>query len=149
MTQKAAVTNASRCSLCLAFLLAAVVLSGCGTRYVTPGAGAELSALAETDISKLTDVDIQEILDRKPVSPFPAIMGYVRLQSPGYRSYSYGSYGHGRYSVVPTRDIETDDDFKKLVNLPMISDVVPLGRALIPQKLDSHKQLRHSAASVI
>ena len=148
MTQKAVVPNASRCSLCLAFLLAAVVLSGCGTRYVTPGAGAQLSALAEADLSQLTDADIQEILDRKPASPFPATMGYVRLQSPGYRSYSFTSYGHGRYSVVPTRDIETDADFKRLCDLPMIRDVAPLGRALIPQKLESHRQLRHSAAQL-
>ena len=134
--------------LCLVHFLAIAVLPGCGTRYVTPGAGAELSVLAETDPSQLADTDIQEVLDRKPVSPFPATIGYVRLQSPGYRSYSYGSYGHGRYSVVPTKDIETDEDFKRLSDLAMISDVVPLGRALIPQKLDSHKQLRLSAAQL-
>ncbi len=148
MKKKEAINPDFRCFLYFVFFLGAVVFSGCGMRYVTPGAGAELSALAETDLSQLTDTDIQEILDRKPVSPFPAIMGYVRLQSRGYRSYSYGSYGHGRYSVLPTRDIETDADFKKLVNLPMISDVVPLSRALIPQKLDSHKQLRLSAAQL-
>jgi hypothetical protein len=128
--------------------VAAVVLSGCGMKYVTPGAGAKLPALAETDLSQLTDADIQKILDRRPVSPFPAIMGYVRLQSPGYRSYSFASYGRGRYSVVPTRDIEADEDFQRLGDLPMMGDVVPLGRALIPQKLDSHKQLRLSAAQL-
>ncbi len=148
MKKKEAINPDFRCFLYFVFFLGAVVFSGCGMRYVTPGAGAELSALAETDLSQLTDTDIQEILDRKPISPFPAIMGYVRLQSSGYRSYSYQSYGRGRYSVVPTRDIETDEDFKKLANLPMISDVVPLGRALIPQNLNSHKQLRISAAQL-
>jgi len=148
MKQKVTNVAKSRSILYLFFLLAAVVLSGCASKYVTPGAGAKLSTFAETDQSQLTDADIQDILDRKPVSPFPAIIGYVRLQSPGYRSYSYASYGHGRYSVVPTRDIETDEDFKKLADLPMISNVVPIGRALIPQKLDSHKQLRLSAAQL-
>jgi len=148
MKQKQAISPDFRYFLYFVFFLTAVVFSGCGMSYVTPGAGAEPLALAETDLSQLTDTDIQEILDRKPASPFPAIMAYVRLQSPGYRSYSYHSYGHGRYSVVPTRDIETDDDFKKLANLPMISDVAPLSRALIPQNLNSHKQLRLSAAQL-
>lgn len=148
MKQQAANFSKFRSILCLAFLPAVVVLSGCGTKYVTPGAGAKLSALAETDLSQLTDSDIQEVLDRKPASPFPAIVAYVRLQSPGYRSYSYASYSRGRYSVVPARDIETGEDFKRLAKLPMISDVVPLGRALIPQNLDSHKQLRLSAAQL-
>lgn len=148
MKQKESDITDLRCFLYLVSFLGAVVFSGCSTRYVTPGAGAKLSALAETDLSQLADTDIQEILDRKPASPFPAAMGYVRLQSPGYRSYSFQSYGRGRYSVVPTRDIETDEDFKKLGNLPMISGVVPLGRALMPQKLDSHKQLRLSAAQL-
>ena len=148
MKQKQAISPDLRYFLYFVFFLAAVVFSGCGMRYVTPGAGAELSALAETDLSQLTDADIQEILDRKPASPFPAIMAYVRLQSPGYRSYSFQSYGRGRYSVVPTRDIETDEDFKKLANLPMISDVVPLSQVLIPQNLNSHKQLRISAAQL-
>ena len=148
MKQKEAISPDFRCFLYFVFVLAAVVFSGCSMRYVTPGAGAELSALAETDLSQLTDADIQEILDRKPASPFPAIIAYVRLQSPGYRSYSYQPYGRGLYSVVPTRDIETDEDFKKLANLPMISDVVPLSRALIPQNLNSHKQLRISAAQL-
>lgn len=148
MRQKVAIVNEFRSLLYFVSFLAVIVLSGCGTKYVTPGAGAKLSALAETDRSQLTDADIQEILDRKPVSPFPAIMGYVRLQSPGYRSYSFASYSHGRYSVVPTRDIETDDDFKRLANMPMMRDVVPVGRALIPQRLESHRQLRHSAAQL-
>ena len=137
-----------RSFLCFVSFLAAVVVSGCGTKYVTPGAGAQLSELAETDLSQMTDTDIREVLARKPVSPFPAIMGYVRLQSPGYRSYSYASYGRGRYSIVPTREIEADDDFKRLGDLPMMRDVVPLGRALIPQNLDSHKQLRLAAAQL-
>ncbi|MHC4170865.1 MAG: YqkE family protein [Planctomycetota bacterium] len=148
MRQKAGAITVLRSFLCFVSFLAVVVVSGCGTSYVTPGAGAQLSALAETDLSQVTDADIQEIMDRKPVSPFPAIMGYIRLQSPGYRSYSFASYGRGRYSVVPTRDIETDEDFKRLADLPMIRDIVPLGRALIPPKLDSHRQLRHSAAQL-
>lgn len=134
--------------LYVVFCFGAVVFCGCGMRYVTPGGGANLSALADTEPSELTDTDVQEVLDRKPVSPFPAIMGHVRLQSRGYHSYSLESYGHGTYSVVPTRDIETDEDFRKLSALAMISEVVPLGRALIPQRLDSHKQLRMSAAQL-
>lgn len=148
MRQKTGAMFLLRSFPCFVSFLTAVVVSGCGTKYVTPGAGAPLSALAETDLSQMTDTDVQEILERRPVAPFPAIMGYVRLQSPGYRSYAFRSYGHGRYSVVPARDIETDEDFERLGNLPMIRAVVPIGRALIPAKLDSHKQLRLSAAKL-
>ena len=112
---------------------------GCAS-YVTPGGGADLSSLTESDV--------QEVLNRKPASPFPVRLAVVRVQAPGYYSYRCESYGHGRYSVVTTRDIETDEHFKKLERLPMISAVARLNQVLIPPELKSDKELRLAAAKL-
>ncbi len=122
--------------------LAAIFLVGC-TSYTTPGGGAELSSLTEASV---TDSDIQSVLDRKPASPFPARLAVVRIQAPRYRNYHLESYGYGRYSVVTTRDIESDKHFEQLNRLPMISTVVPLNQILMPEKLESDKELRAAAA---
>lgn len=123
--------------------MATISLAGCGTSYVTPGAGADLSSLTG---ASLTEGDIQKILNRKPASPFPAHLAIVRIQAPGYRCYRFESYGRGRYSVVTTKDIETDEHFDKLVRLPMISAVAPLNQILLPSELNSDKELRKAAA---
>lgn len=115
-------------------------LVGCGASYVTPGGPAP--------ISSLTEPDIQKALDRKPASPFPARLAVVRVQAPDYRSYRCESYGHGRYSVVTTRDIETNEYFDRLAQLPMISAVGRINRILIPSKLNSGKELRIAAANL-
>jgi hypothetical protein len=121
------------------FIMAMFSLTGCAT-YVTPGGGAVLSSLTESDV--------QEVLNRKPASPFPARLAVVRIQAPDYYSYRCESYGHGRYSVVTTRDIETDEHFRKLERLPMISAVACLSQILIPPELRSDKELRLAAAKL-
>ena len=110
------------------------------TRYVTPGAGVAPSALA--------DWDIQELLERKPAAPFPARVAVVRVQAPGYRSYSNESYGDGRYSVITTRDVERDEHFARIRRLPMVADVAPLNRLIISPKLRSDRELRRAAAAI-
>ncbi|MHC4260810.1 MAG: hypothetical protein ACYSTF_10450 [Planctomycetota bacterium] len=129
--------------LMLAMMILA--LMGCGASYVTPGAGADLSTLAG---ASLTDKDIQKVLDRKPVAPFPAHLATVRIQAPYYRSYMTDSYGSGRYSVVTVKEIETDKHFEQLARLPMIRSVAPLNQILLPTKLESDKELRVAAANL-
>ncbi len=128
---------------CLTLTLVTFSLVGCGISYVTPGGGADLSSLTE---ASLTESDIRDILDRKPASPFPARLAVVRIQAPGYRCYRLKSYGHGHYSIVTTKDIETDKHFDQLGRLPMISSVVPLNQILLPANLKSDKELRMAAA---
>ncbi len=115
------------------------LMQGCAS-YTTPAAGVELSTL--------TDVDIAEIMKVEPASEFPARMAVARVQAPGYVSRTNSSYGTGRYSVVTTRDIEDESDFEKLTQLEMLNGVAPLGRVLLPQNLDSIKDLRVAAAQL-
>ena len=122
-------------------VVAIFFLGGC-TSYVTPGGGVSLSTLTEAD------TDIQEVMSRKPASPFPVRLAIVRIQQSGYYSYRNQSYGHGRYSIVTTRDIETDAHFKQLERLPMISAVAILSQVVTPPELKSDKELRLAAAKL-
>jgi len=113
------------------------VTQGCAT-YTTPSAG--------VNISSLTDDDIAELMKIEPASEFPARIAVARVQASGYTSRTNSGYGSGRYSIVTARDIEDESDFEKLSNLAMVGGVAPLSRLLLPQKLDSIKDLRLSAA---
>jgi hypothetical protein len=120
-------------------VLGAAWLGGCAS-YATPGGPAPLS--------KLADADINAAMARQPTAHFPANLAIVRVQAPGYRSCTADSYGHGRYSVVTTRDVEKDEHFQRLQKLPMVAGVAPLNRLLISPELQSAKELRVAAASL-
>jgi len=96
----------------------------------------------------MTDTNIRRVLARKPLATFPVHLAVVRVQSPGYYSYSTRGYGHGKYSVITSRDVETDDDIAKLRALPEITDVVAINRLLLPANLTSDRELRAAAAAV-
>ena len=118
----------------IGFVLA---ISGCAT-YTTPGGSVELSQLAEADIN--------ELMSKQPAASFPANIAIVRVQAPGYRSHRADSFGHGRYSIVTTRETESEEDYKRLSNMPYVSGIAPLNRLLLPSQLDSIKALREAAA---
>lgn len=130
------------CFCASSYLALAVVMGGCASSYQTPGAGFNVGNLSKAD------EDIGEILKLKPASPFPARLAVARIQASGYSSYGNSCYGAGQYCVVTTRDIETEDDLKKISQLPMIMDVALMSRILLPPKLDSAKDLRRAAASL-
>jgi len=118
-------------------LSALLILSGCAS-YTTPGGGVQLSELADTDIN--------ELMSQEPAAVFPANITVARVQAPGYQSYKLSSFGVGRYSVVTTREVESDDDFARLSKLPQVAGIAPLNRILLPSKLDSIKSLREASA---
>jgi hypothetical protein len=114
-------------------------LAGCAT-YTTPGGG--------VSIPEITDADIAEALARKPAAPFPSRVIVARVQAAGYQSYSNQGYGDGRYSVLTTRDIETEADFARLSAMPDIASLGVLSRVLLPSNLGSAKDLRTAAAQL-
>jgi hypothetical protein len=118
-------------------LFVLIQLSGCA-KYVTPGAGVTLT--------KLSDASINELMSKQPAVSFPANISVARIQAPNYRSYRVASFGTGRYSVVTTREVETEADFERISNLPGVEGVAPLNRILLPEKLDSIKALREASA---
>lgn len=121
---------------CLIFVLF-VLITGCAS-YTTPGGSIQLSHLAEADIN--------ELMQKEPSANFPANISVARVQAPGYHSYKVDSYGSGRYSVVTTREVETEQDFERLSKLPQVAGIAPLNRILLPSNLDSIKSLREASA---
>lgn len=114
-----------------------LILSGCAS-YTTPGGSVQLSSLSDSSIN--------ELMLKQPAASFPANISVVRIQAPGYQSNKVASFGSGRYSVVTTREVETDNDFKRLLVLPEIAGVAPLNRILLPTQLDTVKALREASA---
>ncbi len=113
------------------------LLSGCAT-YTTPG--------GSVPISELADGDINELLLKQPAASFPVNLAVTRIQAAGYRSHRLSSYGQGRYSIVTTREVESEEDFMHLASLPGIKAVAPLNRILLPVDLESLKSLREASA---
>lgn len=129
----------NRLPLNLAALVAVVFVAGCAT-YRTPGTG--------VSIPQLTTPSVAEALARKPAATFPARIAVARVQGSGYRSYTSHGYGQGNYSVVTTRDIETEADFARLAAMPEVSAVGTLNRILLPNVLKSGDDLRVAAAQL-
>ncbi len=124
----------------LLILVGVAFLTGCSASYVTPG--------RSVDLEVIEDSSIKEIYERKPSIKFPANIAFTRIQESGYESYSTQGYGRGLYSVVTTREIESDDDLDQISSMPNVSGFAPLGRIIIPEDLSSIKQLRIAAAKL-
>ena len=136
----------------LAFLvLFSIGLMGCAS-YTVPGRGANMDAALGGVSNRIrqqqTDSQITEVLDRKPLAHFPTGVAIVRIQAPGYQSQTVQSVGNGAYSVVLTRDVETDDQFARLAKLPMVTGLAPINRLLLPTTLYDDKDLRTAAAEL-
>jgi hypothetical protein len=118
-----------------------LLLLACGcAHYRTPGGGVSIPAI--------TDSRIAEALAREPAAQFPAHVIVARVQASGYVSSSGRGYGNGGYTVLTTRDIETDDDFAQLAALPGIAAVGAVNRILLPLELRSVLDLREAAAQL-
>lgn len=124
------------CCIAIAVLLS----SGCATRYVTPGGAVSLTAIDDTDIATA--------YSRKPAAPFPANIAIIRVQDDGYVNRGYRGHSLGRYSVITTRDVESDSSIESLQKLPLVAGVAPIGRLLLPSASDSIRDLRLSAAQL-
>ena len=125
------------------------VFGGC-SRYVTPGAAASFRAMGITpeEVASGTDFAMREKMDRKPLAGFPCVIALARVQGPGYSSFSERAYGSGKYSVVTGRTVETDEHIKTLSGLAQVRGVATLNRLVLPERLETEKDLREAAASV-
>ncbi len=132
-------------------LLAVVLpfLGGCAS-YITPGAPADFRALGITPDEQLvnTDVQIRELMQRKPLASFPASIAVIHVQGPNYNSYSYSGYGSGKATVVTLREAETDTEVQRLSALPMVRGIAPINRIVAPDRISSDIDLRKTAAMV-
>jgi hypothetical protein len=137
-----------RVALSFALLIASLT-SGCAS-YRAPGMSADFHALGITPeaVAQSTDASIAGKLNRKPLAGFPTNIAVVRLQGNDYQSYTNRGWGDGQFTVVTTRDVETEDAFEKLKSVPMVAGVAPLNRLVLPHKIDNEETLRGAAASV-
>lgn len=119
--------------------VAASLLAACST-YTTPGAGVPLGSIVGTDVA--------EAMAREPAAVFPSRMAVVRVAASGYVSRSNSGVGSGAFSVITTRDIETDASFERLGRMPQIAAVAPVSRLLVPNQLGGMADLRASAAQL-
>lgn len=117
-----------------------LTVTGCATNYVTPASGVSLAEIA--------DDDLRSYYEREPSSPFPANIAITRVQDSGYVTRTARGYGHGRYTIVTTRDIETDRAYESIVKLPLVNNVAPIGRILLPSNASTIKDLRVPAAKL-
>lgn len=118
-------------------------LTGCASSYRTPGIGADMASLIVP-----IDGDIATVMNRQPVSAFPARIAIARAQGAGYYAFGQTCYGRGRYCVVSSQDKMTDDDLQRLKALPKIAAITPLSRLLLPEETKSVQDLRTAAASL-
>lgn len=116
-----------------------VVSSGCAS-YVTPGGPVRLE-----DINR---ADIAEVASRKPSPNFPARIAIARVQEAQYKSYTSEIYGAGRFSVVTTQELLTEDQIQGISKWPSVAGVAPINRLLLPSHLESLDDLRLAAAKV-
>jgi hypothetical protein len=135
-----------RAALCLLLF----ALAGCGASYATPGGAAPLEALGVTPDARrgLTNSTIQSALDKQPPARFPTAVAVARVQAPGYRSMTSEGWGGGKYSLVTTRDAESEESIARLAKLPMVTGIAPVNRLLLPANLNSDLELRQAAAAL-
>ncbi|MCF6194305.1 MAG: hypothetical protein L3J46_08240, partial [Kangiellaceae bacterium] len=69
-----------------------------------------------------------------------------RIQASGYQSFRQSSFGQGRYSVVTVREVESEQDFQRMLKLKGIVGIAPVNRLFLPFELNSIKALRLAAA---
>jgi len=130
-------------------ILATLVLSGC-SEYHAPGGRADFAALGVTpEVQRAsTPAEINTSFDKKPLANFPAGVAVVRIQQPGYESMTAASYGAGKYSIVTSRDVESDAAYERLRKLPQLRGIATLNRLLLPSKLETDRELRQAAAQL-
>ena len=116
-------------------------LSGCAT-YIPPSGRADLAALSSPSM--------KESFAAKPATGFPVSIAAVRVQAPRYRNYyterEGGVFGQGRYSVITVKEVEEDADIQRIARLPQVGGLITLSTLLLPEQLQSDRELREAAA---
>jgi hypothetical protein len=117
----------------ISVLALSILLSACAN-YRTPGSGAALGVLTQPGTTANAGLH--------PAAVFPARLALVRVQDTDYATTGSHCFGTGRYCVVTVRSIESDDDIRRLQQLPQVAGLVDVPRMVLPVRLDSVDDLR-------
>lgn len=113
----------------------------CETTYSTPTRSADLGVFTQPRVKKAYIA--------RPAIRFPANIAVVRVQEGIYRPASApGGGSNGAYRVVTQRNVESEADINKLLQLPGVESIVPLNRLLLPSQANSEEDLREAAAKL-
>lgn len=140
--------------LLVAAVLSFAALTGCNSvAYTTPGGRADFAklGLSESEAKAMTDPSIRETLSKRPMVTFPTAVAVVRVQGADYGNGYHNrtpAYGRGAFSVVTVRDVEKEEDFTKIAQLPKLQGVAPLKQILLSRDLQSDLDLRNAAAKL-
>jgi len=141
-------------SLALTFVAAAAA-TGCSS-YAVPSTAADMSAfglepapeaLAE-DRRAGTDHLIRNELAKKPLASFPSHIAIARVQSATHVDRETIAHGRGKYRVITSRTVEKESDLAELASLPEVAGLATMNRLLLPDSLDSDRELRAVAAKL-
>ena len=104
--------------------------------------------MTDDEIAEATDDHIRAMLGRPALARFPARLAVARVQAANCRSCTSRAIGAGRFRLVVTRDVETEEAHARRAELPMVTGVAPLNRFVLPNRLDSDRDLRTAAAAL-
>ena len=137
--------------LAAAILCVSMIGAGCASSYVVPGGPANMAMMRTTPaLSKnaVTVGNAPAVIEAVPMAKFPAMIAVARVQASGYSSRSVKGYGGGAYSVVTTRDVETDGTVERIAKMPGVAGLAQLNRLLLPPNLQTEADLREAAGRV-
>jgi hypothetical protein len=126
----------------IAAVALAAAMVGCGGSYTVPAGGVSPVAIQD-------NIGDRKIEQRVPTVKFPARVAVVRIQQSGYSSMSTTGasvIGSGRFSVVTTRELESQADIETLMKLPRLAGLAQLNRLVLPDQFRSDADLREAAA---
>ncbi len=118
-----------------------VLMSGCES-YHTPGTRA--------DLQQFTPPSMRDAFALEPSYPYPASIAVVRVQGTAYSNHYLsqhgGSFGGGRFTVVLANELGEELHLQSIGELPHIKGIVRLNRLVLPNRIESDRDIRDSAA---
>jgi hypothetical protein len=133
----------SKISMGALFVLAvgmAIATSGCNS-YATPKRGADLKTIEAVSYTPSSTPETKTpsgagSAEPQPTAQFPVDLAIVRMSA---------SFGTGLFSVMTVRDIETEEDYDRILDQTDIEQIVTLNRLLLPKQFQGYQDLQRAA----
>ena len=141
--------------LVAAVLCASMIGAGCASTYTVPGGPANM-AMMQSQSGGLAAAGggssggLGGSIDPVPMVRFPAMIAVARVQASGYRSHTAQGFGGegSMFSVITTRDVETDGTIERVAKMPNVAGLASLNRLLLSGGSLSERGLRQAARRV-